>query len=43
MAFEELKALHAEMWGAALWERFGGPSMTDIHDDLVRRLGVQGG
>jgi SAM-dependent methyltransferase len=43
MAFEELKAQHAEMWGAAPWERFGAPSMADIHDDLVRRLGVRAG
>ena len=43
MAFEELKALQAEMWGAAPWERFAGPSMADIHDDLVRRLGVRAG
>ena len=43
MAFEELKALHAEMWGAAPWERFGGPSLADIHDDLVRGLGVRAG
>jgi SAM-dependent methyltransferase len=43
MAFEELKAQQAEMWGAAPWERFAGPSMADIHDDLVRRLGVRAG
>ena len=43
MAFEELKALQAEKWGAAPWERFAGPSMADIHDDLVRRLGVRAG
>jgi SAM-dependent methyltransferase len=42
MAFEELKALHAQLWGAAPWERIE-PSLADIHDDLVSRLGVRPG
>jgi SAM-dependent methyltransferase len=42
MAFEELKARQAEVWGAAPWERVAADA-TVIHDDLVSRLGVRAG
>ena len=42
MAFEELKARQAEIWGSAPWERFAA-GFADIHDDLISRLGVRAG
>jgi SAM-dependent methyltransferase len=42
MAFEQLKAQQAEVWGAAPWEHIA-PDLADMHDDLVSRLGVRAG
>lgn len=41
-AFTELKARQAVVWGSAPWERMVADA-TDIHDDLVARLGVTPG
>jgi len=41
VAFEELEALRAEVWGAAPWERIAADA-AEIHDDLVGRLGRPG-
>ncbi len=40
--FEELKARQAVVWGSAPWERVAADA-TDIHDDLIARLGVTPG
>jgi SAM-dependent methyltransferase len=40
--FTELKARQAAAWGSAPWERVAADA-TDIHDDLIARLGVTPG
>lgn len=42
MAFEELKKRHAQVWGAAPFEKVAG-TIHDMHDDLVAHLAPRPG